>query len=319
MPQDQPTVSYAIHRFLLERRVYLREKSYESYEYSLRNFPSWGLSQNPPIHHLGDVHYKHIPLYLWDLQQEGKSHNTVHRAARAIKTFLMWCTVDEELEKYVMDERYVRKIRMPRVHQEPIQIFSKENIQKLLQAARHHENPIRAARNEAIILLLLDTGARASEVAYDSERPQERTGLRLGDLKFKQHPYIEIVGGKGGKPRTVGVGERTRKAINLYKNHYRSDTKHDYLFLGLWSGPLTVRGLEQVIKDIGEAAGIEGIRCSPHTFRHTWAVHWLKKHKDVHGLSRLMGHTSIKVTERYLAYVDLEELRQRSSVVDDLD
>ncbi|HYT34088.1 MAG TPA: site-specific integrase, partial [Ktedonobacteraceae bacterium] len=82
---------------------------------------------------------------------------------------------------------------------------------------------------------------------------------------------------------------------------------------------LSVSGLEQIITQLGERAHITGVRCSPHTLRHTWAVRYLLNGGDLYKLSRLMGHTSVKITERYVASMRAWQARQGGqSVLDHL-
>lgn len=81
-----------------------------------------------------------------------------------------------------------------------------------------------------------------------------------------------------------------------------------------------VSGLEQIIRPIGSRARIKGVRVSPHTFRHTYAtLYLLNNNGDIYKLSRLMGHTSVKVTERYLGAIKAKQAREGGqSVLDQL-
>lgn len=316
---NRPTVTYSISLFLSDRKPFWRERTHAWYQENLRQFNQWCLSANPQILYLEDLLYKHIGAYLDFEQRRGRADTTVRHRARAIKTFLTWCLDDEECESAVMHEKYVKKLRMPRVREVDVQPFSEDECARLILAAKSNPNPVRARRDHALILILLDTGMRLSELCYEPERQGEHTGLRLGDLDFRdpRDPYIRVEEGKGGKPRLVGVGSATMKAVKLYRHRYREDTKHDYLFLSRGGEPLTTRGLSFVLKQIGKAAGVDDVH--PHRFRHTFAVQWLKEYKDIFGLSKLLGHSTVRVTqEKYLKYADLAEIRRRGSVVDRL-
>lgn len=315
----QPSIPYAISLFLSDRKSQWRERTYAWYQENLGQFTSWCLAQNPQVKNLEDLLYRHIPQYLDFLRRQGRSETTIRHRARAVKTFLLWCLDDEECESAVMQKKHIDKIKVPKVNDVEIRPFSEDEISRLILAAKSNSDMVRAKRDHALILLMLDTGMRACEVAIEPERLQERTGLRLGDLVFRdpRDPYIRVEEGKGGKPRLVGVGVRTMKALKLYENRYRESTKHDYFFLSRGGEPLTTRGLSFVMSSIGKAASVED--CHPHRFRHTFAVQWLKQHRDIFGLSKLLGHATVRITqERYLKYAEVEEIRKRGSVVDNL-
>lgn len=82
--------------------------------------------------------------------------------------------------------------------------------------------------------------------------------------------------------------------------------------------PLTISGLERIIYRLGKWAKVKGMRCSPHTFRNTFAVNYLKATGDIYKLSRIMGHSGVDVTEGYLKTVKNKEVRNSVSVADNL-
>lgn len=309
------TLETAIRAFLRTKKS-LRRKTYLFYDYHLENFVTWCIAANPQIKYLEEVKARAIDEFIGYLKRCGKSENTVTGAVKTIKIFLRWCSLDEEFEREV-SQRELTKIKAPVVHEESIASFSDEEIESLLRTIEQERDPVMVARNKALVLLLLDTGIRASEVAVDSRRKDEPTGLTLQCLLTSdQHdPRISILG-KGGKPREVPVGFKTAKALRIYINRYRQPTnRHQFVFLSRGTNPLTVNGLEHVLAGIGKRAGLDAY---PHKFRHTFAVKYLLKHRDIYGLSRLLGHGSVKVTERYLRTLDLRVVRSRGSIVDDL-
>lgn len=83
--------------------------------------------------------------------------------------------------------------------------------------------------------------------------------------------------------------------------------------------PLTRSGLWQLLSEMGKRAGIRG-RCSPHTLRHTFAVEFLRNGGNTFALQQLLGHTDLKMTQRYvaLAQADLENQHRMASPMDRL-
>ena len=73
---------------------------------------------------------------------------------------------------------------------------------------------------------------------------------------------------------------------------------------------MTVRNAQRDLKALCERAGITGVRCSPHTLRHTLAVTYLRKGGNLEYLRRILGHSSILVTQRYLQSLTPEDLQQ---------
>jgi site-specific recombinase XerD len=308
----------AVRLYLNARKTDLRMKTHKYYTVLLEGFIDWGLARNPQIKYLEEAKSKTVGEYLAHLKSKGKAGNTLHGTAQVIKTFLKWCLLDDELGREV-SQRELQKTKVPRVHDEEISSFTDEEIEKLIREIEDSGDMEQIARNKAIVYLMLDTGIRASEIALDGQRRNvnERTGLRLEDLVIQDHndPRIKIMG-KGGKPREVPVGNRTAKALRMYINRYRKETnKHSYIFLSRGDNPLTVRGLEQIFSYLSKSSGVH---VYPHKFRHTFAVKYLLKTRDIYGLSRLLGHGSVKVTERYLRTLNLREVRSRGSIVDDM-
>jgi site-specific recombinase XerD len=225
-------------------------------------------------------------------QQTGKtiSSYTLRGYAQVIKGFLNWCAKEDGLEELV-SEKTPKRIELPRVDAKVIETFTPDQIKRLFAACEKEFTQTLTMRDKAILSVLLDTGIRASELV----------GLTLDNVFLSaQDAYIRVFG-KGRKEREVGLGKEARIALHRYITRYRQAGKEEqHVFLSRFTQPLTVNGLDQVIYRLGEWARISGVRCSAHTFRHTYAVSYLQAGGDVYKLSRLLGHTGVQVTENYL-------------------
>ena len=234
---------------------------------------------------------------------------TLNGYARTIKTFLNWCSKEEGIEDLV-SSRLPKRIAMPKIDHKVIEIFTEDQLKALFVACEREYTPILTARDKAILSVLLDTGIRISELC----------GLTLDCTHLDaQDGYLKVMG-KGRKEREVGLGKLARTALYRYITRYRKAPKDEqHVFLSRFNKPLTVNGLDQVLYRLAEWARINGVRCSAHTFRHTYAVNFLKANGDVYRLSRLMGHTNVSVTEVYLKALKGREARQGGiSVLDSL-
>lgn len=230
--------------------------------------------------------------------------STVKTYAASIKAFLRWC----EAEGFDVSPKVVARVELPRVEQTVIEVFSPEQIELLFAAA---EKQPYAVRDKALLCVLLDTGARASEVI----------GLTLDCVWLDADDSYILVHGKGKKDREIALGRKARIALRRYITRYRKPAtpKEQHVFLAGNTGkPLTRSGLFQIVAAIGRKAHIKGVRCSPHTARHTFACQSLMNGTDVYKLSRQMGHSSIRVTERYLGAIKAKQARQGLSVLDHL-
>jgi len=163
----------------------------------------------------------------------------------------------------------------------------------------------------SIILVLLDTGLRVSEL----------TSLGLPDVRLAEG--VLKVFGKGRKERLIPIGKTSQRVLWNYVNRYRPqpvNPRCDLVFLTKDGWPLTKNRIQKLMMKYGKRAGIEGVRCSPHTLRHTGAVMFLRNGGDVFNLQRLLGHSSLEMTRHYceLADVDVKRAHSIASPVDNL-
>ena len=220
-----------------------------------------------------------------------------------LRTFFRWLVEEGVIEVCPLDG-----IAAPISRADQVQPFGEKQIAAMIEAARKSRHP---RRDEAVVMFLLDTGVRVSEIASLCINDVDLTGKRA------------VVLGKGNKRRTVYFGRATTKALWQYVNEDEREPDAP-LFLsdrGETAGePLTRWGVRQIIERIGVVAKVEAIRCSPHTFRHTFAVTFLRNGGNVFTLQQLLGHTSPNMTRKYvmLAQADIEKQHRQYSPVDGL-
>jgi site-specific recombinase XerD len=90
-----------------------------------------------------------------------------------------------------------------------------------------------------------------------------------------------------------------------------------YVFSTRLGVPLSIRNAQRDLTKLCRKAGITGVTCSPHTLRHSFACHYLRKNGNLEYLRRILGHSSILVTQRYLQSIQPEDLQ--SSHISPLD
>jgi site-specific recombinase XerD len=234
--------------------------------------------------------------YLDVIRKRGVSISTRHRRYRETRAFFSWCVRVGECKENPFD-------RIPNVRQEQkvIQPFSVEEIQRLLNACNDQTET--GSRNKAIILLLLDTGIRASEL----------NKLELQDLDLCHH-RLHIRHGKGRRQRVASFGPSVEESIDRYVDKYRGSNP-GRLFLTVETRnrkrrPMNTYLLGTTLKRLSVSLGI---KANPHRFRHTfatWAIENSARELDV---QYLLGHSTAFMVRRYSATYDAAKAGERHS------
>jgi integrase/recombinase XerD len=239
-----------------------------------------------------------IRQFLLELENKGHNPGGVHAFFRCVRAFLRWYESEAEPENW---KNPIKKVKAPKVPQEILEPVELDAVQALLSTCE--PSTFIGLRDKALLMALLDTGCRANElISIDDQDVDTISGAIL------------IRCGKGHKPRSVFIGKATRKALRVYLKH-RSDN-NPALWVTIERERLTYGGLRQVIRRRSFLAGIK--TPSIHSFRRGFAINCLRNGADLVSVSRLLGHTGLEMTKRYLSQVDddLAEAHQRASPVD---
>jgi integrase/recombinase XerD len=188
-----------------------------------------------------------------------------------------------------------------------INTFSPEQVVRLFNTP--DRGNARGFRQYLILLILLDTGIRLSEL---TELPIEKIDMERSCFRIT---------GKGNKERVVPFGGQVRKAILKYMTKYRPEPvapRVTNLLLSEEGYPMKKRGLQAIISRIGKKAGITDVRCSAHTFRHAFARQFLLNGGNIFTLQALLGHRSLEVVKIYVNFMegDIAEQHRKYSPVD---
>ncbi len=218
---------------------------------------------------------------LWLKNDEGHNRGGVHAHYRIVKTFVYWWGVETDARDYT---KIFKKVRPPKLNGAPLLPITNADVRAMLATCGKDWHSL---RDKAVLLCLLDTGARANEfLSLDIEDVNMRTGAA----------YIRE--GKGNKARTVFIGKTARRALRQHI-HTRSTGP-------LWAKQngerLTYWGLRQMLRRRANQAGIEVPGC--HDFRRAFCVNSLRAGMDMETLRRLMGHADYSTIMRYLALID---------------
>lgn len=211
----------------------------------------------------------------------------------------------------------VRAIPRPRYDQEPIVPLTLPDVQQLVAAAEWTD-PWRtrtgkttrskrasAKRDKAVILVLLDTGIRASELCDLELRDYESDSGQL---------YIRK--GKGNKRRVVYLGQRARLYLWRYLADRQGARPGDPLFASRTGTRLDRNNLRHMLNAVAKQAKVQDVH--PHRFRHTFAITFLRNGGNTFALQKLLGHEELSTVLKYvkLAETDIRAAQAAASVVD---
>lgn len=250
------------------------------------------LVQKRAITELENITVHDLKAYVRLKQIAGLQAQSIVSMFKIIRAFFSWCEKEEYLKVNIAS-----KVETPKVPRKVLTGFTMEDVHAMIDAFSY--KTYLEARNKAIIAMLADTGIRAMEIR----------GLKTTNLK----ETTILVNGKGNKERIVFISPALKRILIKYermkKQYFHDKQMTDEYFLSYTGSGLSHVALDSVVKEAGKRAGVVGKRISPHTFRHFYAVQCLNAGgMDVYSLSRLLGHSDISVTQRYLQSMNDEQL-----------
>ena len=219
-----------------------------------------------------------LEAYLGDLLTR-RAPATAATYYKVLKLLYQWLKDEDELPASPM-----AKMRPPIVPDQPVPVIPDDGLRRLLAACAG--KGFEARRDTAMIMLLLDTGARRAELV----------DLKLAHVDLDLD--VLLVLGKGRRERALPFGHKAGAALDRYlrARARHKDAALPWLWLGL-QGRLTRWGLVQMLRRRGEQAGLPGLH--PHQLRHTFAHQWLAEGGGETDLMRLAGWKSRAMLQRY--------------------
>lgn len=227
---------------------------------------------------VANIRREHVESFIEDQLARLRPASAANRY-RSVQQFFKWLVDEGEIRESPMG-----RMKPPTIPETPPDVLREDQLRKLLDACAGPGFDER--RDRAIILLLIDTGIRLSEIA----------GLTVDDIDWELD--VANVIGKGRRPRKVAFGRKVAQALDRYTRvrGQHVDAADPALWLGR-KGPLTGNGVAQMLNRRAREAGIGEIH--PHLFRHTFAHQWLAGGGAEGDLMRLAGWRSRTMLQRY--------------------
>ncbi len=230
-----------------------------------------------------------LRLHLGELARAGLAASSRRRHLASMRGFFRWL---EERGHVASDPASV--LRGPRPGRRLPRYLEEDEVERLL-AAPTADDP-EEHRDRALLELLYSTGCRVSElVALDED-----------DLDL--HRGVVRLRGKGRKERLGMLGAPAREAMERWlASKAVRGLDRGPLFLNRYGKRLSDRSVRRILRRLLLRAGIT-TDCTPHTLRHSFATHLLRRGADLRTVQELLGHASLATTQVY-THVSLEHLR----------
>jgi integrase/recombinase XerC len=235
---------------------------------------------------LGAMRERVARHYVADLDTRGFARTTVARKLSALKRFYQFL-----MDQALVESNPFASIVGPKKPKKLPQRIKDSEVDMLFKSI-DTDNPL-GFRNHVLLDMLFSCGLRASEMI----------GVKIRDLQIGQGRLL--VHGKGSKDRYVPLHETLQKDLRFYMTYTRpvllskaKTPETDHVFLSYRGTPLSVRGLQVVLKKLITDAG-ETFKIHPHMLRHAFATTLLDHGADLRIVQELLGHVHLSSTQIY--------------------
>lgn len=238
-----------------------------------------------------------LDAYVRTKRQKGLKAQSIVSMAKQVKAFFSWCVKEEYLT-----ENPMTKVTLPKLPKVLLTGLTTKEVVSMMESFNNKE--YLELRNKAVIAMMSDCGLRAMEIAGLKEHDVRETDIK--------------VFGKGNKERIVFISPALKKILIRYeriKKQYFKDRiqYNDNYFLAYQGKAMSTVAVYNLVIEASERVGIKGKRVSPHMFRHYFAVQSIMAGIDVYSLSRLLGHSDVSTTQRYLESIDNDQLLEKAT------
>lgn len=270
-------------------------KTIESYTGDVRSFIEWIESKGNIF--TGNLKRFHITSYKGYLVQNNYEINTINKKLNSLQSFNQFLMESNYLAEKIVDLKK-DKVKLAAGSEKEVEVFTDAEIEKLLFYIQSEEV---LSRNRLIILLLLYTGVRVSELVNVKLRDVDLLSMNL-----------TIAWGKGGKRREIPLKGDIIESLKEYLQGERKDNKFadsEYLILTNRSAKMDRDAVNRLLKRVETKLNII---MHPHKYRHTFCTRLLKRGVELTTVAKLAGHSSIQTTASF--YINTSQKDKREAV-----
>lgn len=282
-------LKFAIQDFIEDRRFKnLSDVSINGYKIDLGELEKW--LNEKGITNIEDVTERDIKQFFYHLKNDkGNNPVTINHKLINIRAFF----------NYLVKEKIIKESPVTVQKQKvdvKIEAFTDEQVYQILRHFRRmktKEKTFYAYRNYLMTLTFLGTGIRLGEIV----------NLRWKDVDLYEGKLT--VFGKARKQRTIPLHEKLQEEFKQYRVFakikgidFRED---DYVFTDVRKKQLSKNAIHLVYSRVSKIMNWKGVKLSAHTFRHTFAKNWIMSGGDAFSLQRILGHSTLEMTNRYVS------------------
>lgn len=304
--KHQITLQQAIHGYNLYAGArHLSQETINHYNYVFRKFLPF-IGPDIPIESI-----THLQIQEFLASFHGLSNTTLLHLHTGLAALWTWAVNEQIIADHV-----VHRVKPPKPNKVEILPFTEAEFRAMLAVLarskayrrpgkRISDHSIKSAeRSRAMLLMLLDTGLRASELC----------ALKLYQVDNRNN-RVQVLG-KGARERSIPFSPRTAQALWRYLTSRSDAQQDDPLFVTSLGRSLDRNQLRKWLGIIGNRASIPHVH--PHRFRHTFAIQYLRNGGDPYTLQVLLGHETMEMIKKYLALaqIDIDMAHRRASPVD---
>lgn len=236
------------------------------------------------IREVTDIREMDLEGYLDYMGREQFASSTISRSVASIRAFFQYLFKEKKIGKDPSDG-----LKPPKVEKKMPEILTVQEVDALLQQPDLSTH--KGMRDKAMLELLYATGMRVSELIH----------LEIQDANL-QFGYVTCH--ENGRERIIPIGSVCREALLLYmekaRNAFVKDDLERVLFTNCSGKAMSRQGFWKMLKGYADDAGIKR-DITPHTLRHSFAVHMLQNGADIKSVQEMLGHSDISTTQIYLS------------------
>ena len=312
-PVHLKTADLPLHtaKFLYVKKTEKRSvETLKAYESTLGQFETW-LRRNKrrvitPDNIRDYIHYLAYEKIRWDDHptspngKVGLSSRSVNNLTRNMKVFF-----NHLVRERVIQESPLDNVNYQKEPQNTFALFTDEDVIQLMDAP--NRKTYTGFRDRCLMIVLIDTGCRFGEL---SELKVSDIDFRLFQITFRAETT------KTKTTRIVPITPATAKELKRLGDYIDAEPD-DYLWMTQYGERYYADSFAKMLKIYAKRAGVTGARVSPHTFRHYFAVNFLLQGGEPIALMRILGHTTLSMTEKYVRYTadELQNHHEKASPV----
>ncbi|MFY9296405.1 MAG: site-specific tyrosine recombinase XerD [Caldicoprobacterales bacterium] len=276
---------FAQYEEYLRNEKYLSSNTLECYMRDIRQYKDYMNSIG--IYDIYLVNKSHIQSYLDKREEEGISPSTILRKLSSIRSYYRFL-----VEKSIILNDPTENLEGPKNQRKPPSILTINEVNKLMDQPQG-DNP-KAIRDKAMLELLYGTGIKVSELI----------NLNIEDVDINNS---RIKCHSSNKERIINLSDRALIYLELYLKESRNKLvrrkNEKSLFVNFHGKRMTRQGFWKIVKFYTQKAEINK-DITPHTLRHSFAIHLLNNGTDIRVVKEILGHSDLSTTQIYTHILD---------------